>query len=93
MFEKISPLNSNAFSYYKFKFLGITNEAGKIINKIQVLPKKNGPKMFSGFLYIVDDTWNVTYLDLSTTEMGVTTTIKTDYNIVSPAVYLQLHTT
>lgn len=88
MFEKISPLNSNAFSYYKFKFLGITNEAGKIINKIQVLPKKNGPKMFSGFLYIVDDTWNVTYLDLSTTEMGVTTTIKTDYNIVSPAVYL-----
>ncbi|MDP3451866.1 MAG: DUF5686 and carboxypeptidase regulatory-like domain-containing protein [Bacteroidales bacterium] len=87
-FGKLSPLAPNAFNYYKFVYEGITNESGKIVNKIRVVPKKGDTKLLSGHIYIVDDTWNVFYLDVVSKESGVTTDIRINYNQVKPSLLI-----
>lgn len=58
--EILSPLADNAFSYYQFKWMGSTkDENGNTIEKIKVIPKRPADPTFSGFLYIVDDLWNI----------------------------------
>ncbi len=87
-FGKLSPLAPNAFNYYRFVYEGITNESGKIVNKIRVVPKKGDSKLLSGHIYIVDDTWNVFYLDVVSKETGVTTDIRINYNQVKPSLLI-----
>ncbi|MDP3398845.1 MAG: DUF5686 and carboxypeptidase regulatory-like domain-containing protein [Bacteroidales bacterium] len=87
-FGKLSPLAPNAFNYYKFVYEGITNESGRIINKIRVTPKKGDAKLITGHIYIQDDVWNVSYIDFVTKEAGVTTNIKITYNEVKPSIML-----
>ncbi|MEI8137509.1 MAG: DUF5686 family protein, partial [Bacteroidota bacterium] len=48
----VSPLNANAFLYYKFKLLGTINEDGKIFNKIEIKPKRKTDPCFTGIIYI-----------------------------------------
>lgn len=63
--EILSPLADNAFSYYKFKFLGrYQDKNGYDICKIAVLPKRSADPTFSGYLYIVDEQWNLAGADL-----------------------------
>ena len=63
--EILSPLADNAFSYYNFKWMGTTkDENGNTIEKIKVMPKRSADPTFSGFLYIVDDWWNISGVDL-----------------------------
>jgi hypothetical protein len=64
----ISPVGENAFSYYRYKLIGQSEENGKIVYKIEVTPKsKNGPT-FSGNIYIVDETWRVSAVNLVLTK-------------------------
>ena len=66
--EILSPLADNAFSYYKFKFLGrYQDKNGYDICKIAVLPKRSADPTFSGYLYIVDEQWNLAGADLMLT--------------------------
>lgn len=60
----ISPLSESAFSYYKFKMLGAYKEGDRLINKIQVTPKRKSDPCFSGVLSIVEDNWNIHSLEL-----------------------------
>ncbi|MEO6303699.1 MAG: DUF5686 and carboxypeptidase regulatory-like domain-containing protein [Bacteroidia bacterium] len=60
----ISPLNGNAFLYYKFKLLGTINEDGKIFNKIEVKPKRKTDPCFTGIIYIQENSWRLTGVDL-----------------------------
>lgn len=53
----ISPANSGAFHYYKFKYLGSFQEYGRTISKIQVIPKRKYEPLFSGVVYVVEDDW------------------------------------
>ncbi|PSK92711.1 DUF5686 and carboxypeptidase regulatory-like domain-containing protein [Taibaiella chishuiensis] len=53
----ISPANSNAFLYYRYKFLGSYMEGDRMINKIQVTPKRKFEPLFTGYVYVVDDEW------------------------------------
>ncbi len=54
----VSPISTNAFSYYTYKLTGTFYEKnGKLINKINVIPKRKNDAVFSGFLYIVEDDW------------------------------------
>ncbi len=63
-----SPINENAFLYYRYHMLGTVYEDGKLINKIQVIPRaKNGP-CFRGIIYIQEDTWRITSADLLLTK-------------------------
>ena len=60
----VSPLNANAFLYYKFRLLGTINEDGKIFNKIEVKPKRSTDPCFTGIIYIQENSWRITGIDL-----------------------------
>jgi len=64
----VSPLNGNAFLYYKFTLLGTITEDGQVINKIKVKPKRPTDPCFSGVIYIQDNSWRLTGLDLQLTK-------------------------
>jgi len=88
--EKISPLSIHAFQYYRFKLEDVFSNGSYQVNKIKVLPKLKNEKLFSGYLYILEDNWSIFSIDLSFTEMGTTTRIKRNYQEVKPAVFMPI---
>lgn len=64
----VSPVADNAFNYYKYKFLGTSEENGKLISKIQVIPKRQSLPVFSGIIYIVNDSWRLSAVNLFVTK-------------------------
>lgn len=67
----VSPLNPQAFSYYKFRYEGFIEDDGKTINKIKVEPKLKDPILFDGYIYIADNTWHIYSAELATNAYGV----------------------
>ena len=88
IYDWVSPLASDAFTYYNFKFESISQEGALWINKISVIPKKKNPVLASGWIYIAEGTWNVTHADLTGTMYGATQHVKMNYNEVKPAAFL-----
>lgn len=64
----VSPLNGNAFIYYKYRLLGTITEDGKVFNKIEVKPKRKNDPCFTGIIYIQENAWRLTGLDLRLTK-------------------------
>jgi hypothetical protein len=64
----VSPINDNAFLYYNYKLLGSYFEDGKEINKIQVIPKRETDPVFSGIIYIQENSWRLNGIDLFLTK-------------------------
>jgi hypothetical protein len=64
----VSPINENAFLYYRYKLLGSFFEDGKEINKIEVIPKRETDPVFSGIIYIQENTWRITSVNLFLTK-------------------------
>lgn len=64
----VSPLNANAFIYYKFKLLGTISEDGKLFNKIEVKPKRKTDPCFTGIIYIQENSWRITGVELKLTK-------------------------
>ena len=63
--EMISPIANNAFSYYEYKLVGtIYNKNGRLINKIQLIPKRKNDRVFSGHIYIVENDWAIYGVDV-----------------------------
>lgn len=84
----ISPANSNAFLYYKYKFLGSYMDGERMINKIQVIPKRKFEPVFSGYVYVVDDEWVFQSVDLKLThesQMDQLDTLKLEQTYVPVA--------
>lgn len=81
----VSPLNKNAFLYYKFILLGTITEDGKVFNKIKVKPKRKNDPCFSGIIYIQENSWRLTGLDLKLTKDN-------KINFVDTLTIKQLHT-
>ena len=66
--ENVSPIANNAFSYYRYKLEGIFyDEHGNLINKINVIPKRENDPVFSGTIYIVEDQWTLYAIELDIT--------------------------
>jgi len=63
----ISPISSNAFSYYNYKLVGSFYENGKLINKINLIPKRKGDRVFEGSIYIVENDWALYGVDVTAT--------------------------
>ena len=84
----VSPLAGNAFSYYKFRLDGVSMEGDHLINKIQVIPKKNNSQLVRGYIYIVENYWNVQHANLTVTQSGVTLQANIAYHEVRPGAYL-----
>ncbi|MFY9243401.1 MAG: DUF5686 and carboxypeptidase regulatory-like domain-containing protein [Polaribacter sp.] len=64
----ISPISTNAFTYYRYKLEGtFYDKNGRLINKINVLPKRKNDRVFEGALYIVEDDWALYGVDVTVT--------------------------
>lgn len=87
-FGYLSPLATNSFRYYSFVYEGISNESGRVVNKIRVVPKGGDSKLFRGHIYIVDDTWSVSYIDFTAKGTGITMNISVNFNEVKPEVLM-----
>ena len=61
----ISPIANNAFGYYNYRLEGtFYDDQGHLINKVEVIPKRQNDPVFSGFIYIVEDQWTIYALEL-----------------------------
>ena len=85
---RISPLAPGAFRFYAFKLENVDYQPDHIVNKIKVTPRKKNPNLFSGYIYILENTWNVYIADLVTSELGTTMHYRINYHQVQPSVYL-----
>jgi len=61
----ISPIANNAFNYYRFKLINSFYEEAHLINKIKVSPKRTTDNAFSGFVYIIEDSWQIYGLEVA----------------------------
>ncbi|MCL2597087.1 MAG: DUF5686 and carboxypeptidase regulatory-like domain-containing protein [Paludibacter sp.] len=84
----ISPLNKNAFNYYRFRYEGFEIVNNQTINKITIIPRLQDPQLLSGTLYIAEDQWNVRNADISISAMGINFTYHLNYHEVSNDIYL-----
>lgn len=64
----ISPINENALLSYRYKLLGTTFEDGKMLNKIEITPKRKTDPCFRGVIYIQENTWRVHSADVYLTK-------------------------
>lgn len=64
----VSPIADGAFRFYEFKYLGAFSESGQLVNRIQVKPKRPWEPLFSGFIEIIENTWNIHAVDLTLTK-------------------------
>ncbi|WP_442588627.1 DUF5686 and carboxypeptidase regulatory-like domain-containing protein [Pedobacter sp. AW31-3R] len=55
----VSPVADHAMSYYQYKLLGFTEENGETIHKIEVIPRHDTDPVFSGVIYIAEDSWRL----------------------------------
>ena len=62
----ISPIADYAFSYYNYELENAFNDkSGHLINKIKVIPKRESEPAMTGYIYIVDNTWEIYAVNLS----------------------------
>lgn len=64
----ISPINETAFLSYRYHLLGTSFEDGKMINKIEVIPKRKTDPCFHGIIYIQENTWRIHSVDMYLTK-------------------------
>lgn len=61
----VSPLANGAFTFYRYRLVGATPGAdGVLINKISVEPRHRRDPAFRGFIYIQDNSWRLTGIDV-----------------------------
>lgn len=62
----ISPIADNAFKYYKYALeKTIVDQNGLMVNKIKIIPRSSTDPLLSGYIYIVDDLWNIHSVDVA----------------------------
>ena len=67
----VSPIANNAMSYYNYKLDGVFYEGPKLINKIKVIAKRPMDRVWQGYIYIVEDDWQLYGSELSTTGAAI----------------------
>lgn len=88
-YDMTSPLGPKSFSTYKYNFMGSFKENGETVNKIKLTPKNGRTKgVFSGFIYIVDNRWNVHSADLTMNMPMIKTNMKQIYASVEDGVWM-----
>lgn len=66
--DLVSPIATRALNYYKYELQrSFTDNSGRLIHKIKVIPKRETDPVFYGTIYIVDELWNIHSLELGAT--------------------------
>ncbi|MEM9896833.1 MAG: DUF5686 and carboxypeptidase regulatory-like domain-containing protein [Bacteroidota bacterium] len=55
----VSPISPRAFLFYDYELVGYYQEEDEIINKILLKPKRKTDPVFSGHIYIAEDSWRI----------------------------------
>jgi len=84
----VSPLNKNAFDYYRFRYEGFDYQEGTAINKISVIPKLKDGRLLEGTIYIADNDWDVRGATLKISIMGMNFTYDLHYHQADKDVFL-----
>ncbi len=63
----VSPIAEGAMLFYRYRLLGSFYEDGLLINKIEIIPRRDHDPVFRGILYVVEDWWCIHSLDLIAT--------------------------
>lgn len=66
----VSPIANSAMFYYKYRLIESFIDNKNLIHKIQVIPKRDHDNIFKGYIYIVEDDWNIHSLDLTITRQS-----------------------
>jgi hypothetical protein len=82
------PLAPVAFSNYKFFYEGSMEAGGRMVNKIKVTPRRKSQELLSGYLYIIDNTWNIYSVDLVRSTTFGTFRIQQQYGDVENDIFL-----
>ena len=61
----ISPIANNALFYYRYRLEGTYYEEDYLVNKIEVIPRRRIDPVFSGYIYIIEDSWRIHSFDLT----------------------------
>jgi len=64
----VSPIADNATYFYRYRYQGAFSEDGRLVNRIQVIPKRPYEPLFQGYIQIVEDDWNIHSVDLTLTK-------------------------
>lgn len=84
----ISPLSKNAFSYYRFKYLGHFVSDSGFVHKIKVESKLRDPELINGYLYIDENNYTVKYATIKSSEQMMEITTSIVYHLVGEEQYL-----
>ncbi len=87
----ISPLAPDAFSHYRFEYLGFIQDSDQTIDKIKVTPRGKGDNVFEGVIYIVDQAWSIYSLDLTTYIWGIQFDMQQRFEQAKPDVWVPVH--
>lgn len=60
----VSPVAEGAMFYYKYRLAGTFYENGKLVNKVEITPKRTHDPAFRGTIFICEDTWRIHSTDL-----------------------------
>lgn len=63
--DLLTPISTNAFSYYAFDLDGSEQYDGYTVYKIRLTPKMESKNLISGFIYIRDEEWTVDKIDIN----------------------------
>ena len=86
----ISPLSPKAFSTYRFKYIESFEDRGYTINKIQVTPRSKGDNVVEGYLFLVENDWNIYRLNFVTYVEGIKILIRGVSAPIEPKIWLPI---
>ncbi len=64
----VSPIATDAMTYYRYKLLGEYIDHGRTIYRIEVKPKLTGSPLVNGVIEIQDSTWRIHAIDIFVTK-------------------------
>lgn len=78
----VSPIASDAFGYYEYALEGVFYEENQLVNKIKVTPKRANDRVFSGYIYIVEDSWQLLGVELKATGHAIQVPFVDEINLI-----------
>lgn len=91
----ISPLSPIGSNYYDFQLMDKLDDplTGKLIYKIKLTPKREKDQVIDGFIYIVDETWEIYAIDATVKGYRVQIPQIEDFNIKQNFIYNEKYNT
>lgn len=88
----VSPIGASAMVMYKFRLDEMFHENGKLIHKIEVIPRFKTEALFSGYIYIMDGSWAIKSVDLAIAKNSLhyfkTFRVKQDHEPINDSVWV-----